>query len=280
MQQNADDGYELMHMQTIAIANQKGGCGRTTTAVNLGAALAKSGKKTLIVDLDPQHHATIGLRQNPEALPMTMFDVLTNPETAISQAAQKTNVQFLHLAGADVSLRAAERALDARVGGVFILSEKLDEVQGRYDFCLIDCPGRFGPLTLAGMVAAENLLVPVQAHYYGMEGLESLFDMVEATNERFDPCSISVLGLLLTFVQESTSLSREVQQQMRDRFGDLVFETAIHLNTKLAEAPGAGESVITYAPKSRGAREYKALAEEIVHRKGRDKTKGSNHGQE
>lgn len=253
-------------MRTIAISNQKGGCGKTTTTVNLGAALAAKGKRTLVVDLDPQGHTTIGFGQSPEKLDETVFNVLTHFKTPISKVTIETNIDSLILAPSNILLAGAEEELGSTRGREFVLSEKLNEVNDQYDYCLIDCPPALGLLTLNALVAARDVVVPVQAHYYAMEGLRQLLDTISVVRERFDPCSVSVLGLLLTFVQDRTSLSAQIERQMREYFGDLVFHTVIHLNTKLAEAPGAGEPVLTYAPTCKGAVEYTALIKEVIDR--------------
>ncbi len=253
-------------MRTIAISNQKGGCSKTTTAVNLSAAFAIKGRRTLVIDLDPQGHSTMGLGRNPERLNETVYDALTNVDVSLPQVITGTNIELLKLAPCNILLAGAELELAMMYGREFVLSEKLSQVSGQYDFCLIDCPPALGLLTLNALVASNDVVVPVQAHYYAMEGLRQLLETVTKIRERFHPCSVRVLGLLLTFIQERTTLSKQVQEQMREYFGDLVFDTVIHMNTKLAEAPSAGESVFTYAPTSRGALEYAALAEEILRR--------------
>jgi len=254
-------------MRTIAVSNQKGGCSKTTTVVNLGAALAQKGKRTLLIDLDPQGHTTIGLGKSPEQLDQTIFDVLMDLSVPLSQITLDTNIETLKVAPCNILLAGAEVQLSAMYGNEFVLTEQLEQVKDRYDYCLIDCPPALGRLTLNALVASTDVIIPIQVHYYAMEGLRQLLEMVSLIRERFHPCSVKVLGMLLTFVQERTTLSRHVQQQMRDYFGELVFDTVIHMNTKLAEAPSAGESVITYAPSSRGATEYMSLAEEIISRR-------------
>jgi len=252
-------------MRTIAIANQKGGCGKTTTAVNLAAAFAEKGNRTLIVDLDPQGHSTIGFGYDPDKLDMTIYDALLNIQVGISEITRGTKVEWLDLAPSNVLLSGAEIELTGIVAREFVLSEKLRMVRGKYDVCIIDCPPSLGLLTLNALIASTGVIVPVQVHYYAMEGLKQLFETTNIIKERFHPCCVKILGVLLTLVENNTLLSRQIQQQMREFFGDMVFDTVIHRSIKLAEAPSAGEPVLTYAPGSRSAVEYKTLADEIIN---------------
>lgn len=250
-------------MRTIAIANQKGGCGKTTTAVNLAAALAAKGKRVLALDLDPQGHTTIGLGQNPDRLTTTIYDVLTDVRKELPDIITDTDIELLKLAPCNILLAGAELELTIVFGREFVLGEKLEAIKNDYDICVIDCPPSLGMLTLNALVASTDVIVPVQVHYYAMEGLKQLLETVSIIRERFHPCAVKILGLLLTFVENRTTLSKQVQHQMREFFGSLIFDTVIHRTVRLAEAPSAGQSILTFAPGSKGAAEYLALAEEI-----------------
>ncbi|MBN1805548.1 MAG: ParA family protein [Sedimentisphaerales bacterium] len=251
-------------MRTIAIANQKGGCGKTTTAVNLAVCLAERGKRTLLVDFDPQGHSTIGLGHDNENLPVTIYDAITKSQVSISDIILDTKFEWLDIAPSNVLLSGAEVELVSMVGREFVLFKELEKVKGKYDFCVIDCPPSLSLLTLNSLVASTDVIVPVQVHYYAMEGLKQLFETVNIIKEHLHSCNVKILGLLLTFVDKTTLLSRQTQSQMREYFGDLVFKTVIHRCVRLAEAPSSGEPVLTYAPESRSAAEYRALAQEII----------------
>jgi chromosome partitioning protein len=253
-------------MRTIAIANQKGGCGKTTTAVNVAAALAMSGHRTLLVDFDPQGHGTLGVGQEPSVLTKTMHEVMADGRTSISEVAVNTRIDHLALAPSNVLLGAVEMELSQTAGRELILAAKLREVAPWYEYAVIDCPPQLGLLMLNALVASQYLVITVQVHYYALEGLKRLLETVHQMRRRFTLCQVRTLGLALTFVEDRVTLSRMVQRQLRDYFGELVFDGVIHRSTRLAEAPNAGEPILTYAPNSKAAAEYRALSGEIVHR--------------
>jgi len=249
-------------MRTIAIANQKGGCGKTTTSMNLAAALAARGKRVLIVDLDPQAHSTLGLGRDPDELDKTVYDALTNVQIAISRVIISTKLERLNMAPGSILLSGVEFELATLHGREYVLSQQLSHIDGSYDICVIDCPPSLGLLTLNALTASNYIIIPVQTHYYALEGLRQLLETIEIVRERFNH-DLRILGVLLTLVETRTILSRQIQRQMREFFGDLVFDTVIHRTVRLAEAPSAGESILSYAPDSKGAIEYMSLAEEI-----------------
>jgi chromosome partitioning protein len=251
-------------MRTIAIVNQKGGCGKTTTAVNLSAALAIAQRRVLLIDLDPQGHATLAFGYEPRAIDKTIYNTLVEPGFEIRQAILDTRIEWLDLVASNVLLSGAELELVGLPRRQFVLSERLERVSNDYDICVIDCPPSLGILTLNALLASTDVVVPVQAHYYAMEGLKELFETAQIVRERFYPCNVRIMGLLLTLAEDTNLFGRQIQKQMRDYFKDLVFKTAIHRTVRLAEAPSAGQSVLTYAPKSRGAFEYTALAQEVL----------------
>jgi len=251
-------------MRTIVITNQKGGCGKTTTAVNLAAALAQMGQRVLMLDLDPQAHATLGLGCKPETCKSTIYHSLAQQQIPISKVIINTEIPDLDLAPSSILLAKAEQELTAVSRKEFILANQLETVSSKYDICVIDCPPSLGLLTFSALVASTDVIVPVQVHYYALEGLKQLLETVKTARKRFYPCSVKILGILLTFVEGKAALSLQVEQQMRAFFGDLVFDTVIHRTMSLAEAPSAGESISGYAPQSKGATEYRALAEEVI----------------
>ena len=198
-------------MRTIVITNQKGGCGKTTTALNLSAAIAQTGKRVLIVDLDPQAHATLGLGYDPEKLDKTIYHSLANKQIPISKIIIDTKIEGLHLVPSNIRLAQAEQELTVLPQKEFILSEQLKKVADRYDICIVDCPPSLSLLTFNALVASTDIIVPVQVHYYALEGLKQLLETVKIARKRFYPCSIKILGLLLTFVEDRAALSKQVE---------------------------------------------------------------------
>jgi chromosome partitioning protein len=251
-------------MKTIAIANQKGGCGKTTTAVNLAACCAELGYRVLVVDLDPQGHATIALGSNPDDLILSIYEAITRDHVPITSIIRPSGVANLDVAPSNVLLSGAEMELSIRQCREFFLKQLLKKVEDDYDFCIIDCSPSLSILTLNALVASNEVIVPVQTHYYAVEGLKQLLDSIETVQERYRSNITSVM-VLLTFADTRTLLSRDIEQQIRGHFGTQIFQTVIHRCVRLAEAPSANQTIINYAPDCKGATEYKALAKEVCY---------------
>jgi chromosome partitioning protein len=251
-------------MKTIAVVNQKGGCGKTTTAVNLAAALAEQQRNVLLMDLDPQAHATIGFGLDPDNLQQTVYEAATRPGVKLADVLVPTALPRLTLAPSSVMLASADVELARTAGRELILGRLLKSVREQYDMCVMDCAPCFGVLTIGALIAASDVIVPVQAQYYSLEGLRRVMETIRLIRERYHPCSAENLRILLTLVEARTTLSKQIQLQMREIFGPLIFQTVIHNDVRLCEAPSAGESVLQYAPRSRGAKEYRAVAAEIL----------------
>jgi chromosome partitioning protein len=253
-------------VRTIAITNQKGGCGKTTTAVNLAAALALKGYRTLLIDLDPQGHATLGLGIVPENQKRTVYDVIVNPDVPLQRILVQSNIPRLIIAPSNVLLSGAEAALMHMKDREYVLMRRLERYERYFDYCIIDCSPSLSLLTLNALNAAAEVIIPVQTHYYSIEGLKQVLETLDIVQNRFNPL-LHIRGILLTLAEQGTVLCKDIEDQMRGYFGELVLKTVIHRNIRLAEAPAAGESIMTYDRTNSGAKEYMQLAEEICYEK-------------
>lgn len=247
--------------KVLAVVNQKGGVGKSTTAVNLGACLAEVGQKVLIVDLDPQGNASSGLGVDKGKLEASIYQVLLE-ELPLGAVIQKTAIPKLFLVPATIALAGAEVELVSGISRELRLKRALADLEEEYDTILIDCPPSLGLLTLNALAAAHGALVPIQCEYYALEGLGQLVKTLDLVRKHLNP-TLEVSGVVLTMYDARTNLSQQVIAEVRKHFGDKVFQTIIPRNVKLSEAPSFGQPIILYDERSRGAQAYRNLAREF-----------------
>lgn len=248
----------------ISVINQKGGVGKTTTAVNLSALLAEKGYKTLLIDEDSQANATSGLSMDPSRFSNTLYDVLINGVPP-AHAIYKTGVKRLSLLPSTIDLAGGEVELVQMKDRETVLRRAIYPVKKDYDFILIDCPPSLGLMTVNALTAADAVLIPIQAEFFALEGLTQLVRTVNTVAESLNP-KLSILGILLTMFDGRTNLAMQVAGEVREYFAGKVFKTVIPRSVRLSEAPSFGEPISVYAPKSKGAVAYEALCEEVLKR--------------
>lgn len=245
----------------LAVANQKGGVGKTTTAVNLGAALAELGFRVLVVDLDPQGNATTGLGINHRNVEGSIYDVIMN-DASIDDCVEPTSLRNLFVVPATIDLAGAEIELVPAFSRELKLRRALEEVRDDYDFTLIDCPPSLGLLTVNGLAGADDVIVPIQCEYYALEGLGQLLRNVDLVSKNLNP-GLAVRGIILTMYDARTRLAGEVEKEVRNHFGARVYRTVVPRTVRISEAPSFGQPVTVFDPSSRGAIAYRELAKEV-----------------
>jgi len=253
-----------MGAMTIVVANQKGGVGKTTTAINLAAALAQKKFKTLLIDLDPQGNATLSFL-DPKELALSTYELLVEPGVTAEHVIRPSRDENLDVLGARISLAKAEVKLVGEFDSHFRLKDKLDPIRDLYQYVVIDTPPTLGILTVNAFVAATHLLVPIQSSYFALEGTDDLLETYEKIRSRPNP-GLEFLGVVITLHDRRTVLARDIHQQIRDVFGEKVFRTTISKSVRLEESPAYKQSIFTFAPSSSGATEYYSLSEEVIAR--------------
>ncbi|HUL16926.1 MAG TPA: ParA family protein [Terriglobales bacterium] len=260
----------------ITIANQKGGVGKTTTAINLSAAIAHKGKKTLLIDLDPQANSTIAFYDSGE-ISVSMFEVLSDVRAALASVIKPTKDPMLFLGPGRLALAKLEQVLAGQFDAPYRLKDALAPVLKEYDYIVFDTPPSLGILTVNALVAATHLLVPIQAAYFAIEGTDDLLETYERIRARPNP-NLKVLGVVITLFDKRTNISKDTHGQIRTVFGEVLFKTKISKNVRLEESPAYKQTILSFAPKSPGAIEYKKLAAEVIQRVEESRT--SHHAED
>jgi chromosome partitioning protein len=257
--------------RVIAIANQKGGVGKTTTAINLGASFAVAERRTLIIDMDPQGNATSGMGIDRASIQTSMYEVLVDREPLQDAIIPRIHFPYLDLAPSDQDLVGAEVQLIQQKEREKLLRKSLESVREQYDYILVDCPPSLGLLTLNTLAAADSVLIPIQCEFYALQGLTQLLNTVTVVQQNLNP-RLQIEGVLLTMYDQRLNLSRQVADEAKEYFGDKVYTVTIPRNVRLAEAPSFGKPIVVYDILSAGAQSYLSLAQEIIARHSRSAT--------
>ena len=250
--------------RTIVVANQKGGVGKTTTAINLSASLAELGQKVLVIDMDPQGNTTSGLGVDKDDLENTVYELLLG-ESTLEECMKKEIFENLSIIPSNINLAGAEIELIGVDEKEYLLKRALDQVKEQYDFILIDCPPSLNMLTINSMCAGNTVLVPIQCEYYALEGLSQLIHTIDLVKERLNP-DLEIEGVVFTMYDARTNLSLQVVENVKNNLNQNIYKSIIPRNVRLAEAPSYGLPIVKYDPKSTGAESYRMLAEEVIHR--------------